>query len=85
MIIRPVGDYKERLRQLPFASIVSATITRMSESLEMLQDLDFDLINDQEFNTQMFILEHNSKNIILKTIITKTELFVMLYDIRVIP
>lgn len=84
MIIRPVGDYKERLKLLPFASIISATITRMSESLEMLQDLDYDLINDEQFNTQVFILKHNSKNVILKTIITKTELFVMLYDAKVI-
>lgn len=80
MIIRPVGDYKERLKLLPFASIISATITRMSESLEMLQDLDFDLTDDEEYNTQEFILQYNSKSIILKTIITKTEIFVMLYD-----
>lgn len=79
MIIRPVGDYKDRLNKLPFKSIINAAVTRMSESLAMLQELDYNLSTNDEYNTQKFIIPYELKPLILKTIITKNELFVMLY------
>lgn len=80
MIIRPLGNYKEILHTLPFGSRISAAVTRMSESLSLLQELDFDTSPESDHNVQEYFLNHNSKTIVLKTITTKNELFVMLYD-----
>lgn len=80
MIIRPLGNYKELLRKLPFGSRISAVVTRMSESLSLLQELDFEISKDPEKNIQEYVLAYDSKAIVLKTIVTRNELFVMLYD-----
>lgn len=80
MIVKPIHGYSEKIKKLPTEGIIHAFVTRMHETLSLLQDLDVDWKNQFKKNFMQFRIKNNNNYVILQIIISEKEMFVMLYD-----
>lgn len=84
MIITPVGDYKTRLQNLSDEKrpIVNSLVVGLNNSFSLLSGLNVDWeLQEKNFLQFTFNCKKSSKcKDVLQFIITKNELFIMLYD-----